>query len=149
MPAGRGVAVLAGIPDGQCRDGFPEPMIRREHAMVAMPMFLRRWDQIGELVQKLDRRELNHAARAGPRGLAAAAGPAPVGDFVSGQQLADAGDAAACVTCHGEPLERKRRPGAIPQHVFQKPRCLSWHRCPGVFAPNHKLRPASLWSAKH
>jgi len=57
MPARRGIAPLADIPDGQCRKGFPEPMIRREHAVVAMPMLPRRRDQIGEPVQLTFRRQ--------------------------------------------------------------------------------------------
>jgi len=35
MPAGTGVALLADIPDRECRDGFPQPMIRGEHPWLA------------------------------------------------------------------------------------------------------------------
>jgi hypothetical protein len=46
MPAGRGVAPLADIPNGECRDGGPELVIRGEDAVVAAPMHARRRDQI-------------------------------------------------------------------------------------------------------
>lgn len=42
MPAGGSLALLADIPDRQCRDGPPEPVIRHEQAMVAVPV-LPRW----------------------------------------------------------------------------------------------------------
>jgi len=48
MPTGTGLTPLADIPDGQCRDGFSEPMIRREYSVVAMPMLPRRWDESGQ-----------------------------------------------------------------------------------------------------
>jgi hypothetical protein len=54
-------------------------MIRGEHAVVAMPMLPRRRDEIGQPVQKLKRREFDDAIGPRPRGLAAAAGPDPVG----------------------------------------------------------------------
>ena len=43
----------------------------------------------------------------------------PVGRFVPGQHVADADDAAACVARHGEPFERKGRPRAVPQQMFE------------------------------
>ena len=35
MPADRGVAPLANVPDRQRRDGFPQPVIRGKHPVVA------------------------------------------------------------------------------------------------------------------
>ena len=48
MPAGTGVAWLADVPDRERRDGFPQPVIRRKHPVVAMPVLPRRWDEIGQ-----------------------------------------------------------------------------------------------------
>ena len=59
-----------------------------------MPVLPRRRDEIGEPVQELKRRELHDAIGSRPRGLPAAAGPDPVGGFVSGEQVADLGDPA-------------------------------------------------------
>jgi len=49
MPAGRGVAALANVPDRQRRDGFPQPVIRREYSVIAMPVLPWRRDVIGEV----------------------------------------------------------------------------------------------------
>jgi hypothetical protein len=38
------------FPFRQCRDGFSQPMIRGEHAVVTMPMLPRRRDEIGQPV---------------------------------------------------------------------------------------------------
>ncbi len=55
MPTGRGLAWLADVPDRERRDGFPEPMIRREHSVIPMPVLPRWRDEIGEPVEKLKR----------------------------------------------------------------------------------------------
>ena len=94
MPAGHSLAPLADIPDGQRRDGGPELVIRRKHPVIAMPVLPRRRDEIGEPVEDLKGRELDDAIGPRPRGLAATPGPDPVGGFVSGQYIADAGDPA-------------------------------------------------------
>ena len=85
-----------------------------------MPVLPRRRDEIGQPVQKLKRRELHDAIGSRPRGLPAAAWPDPVGCFVSGQHVADAGDPAVWAADHGDPLQCEGGPGAIPQQVFQK-----------------------------
>ena len=53
-----------------------------------------------EPVEELKRRELDDAIGPRPRGLSAAAGPNPVGGFMPCQNIANASDAAACVTRH-------------------------------------------------
>jgi hypothetical protein len=70
MPAGYGLALLADVADRQRRDGFPEPVVRREHSVVAVPMLPRRRDEIRKPVQELKRRQLDEAAGSRPRGLA-------------------------------------------------------------------------------
>ena len=47
MPAGTGVALLADVPDGERGDAFPQPVIRREHSVIPMPVLPRRRDEIG------------------------------------------------------------------------------------------------------
>jgi len=59
IPTGRGLALLADIPDCECRDGFSQPVIGRKHPVVAMPVLPRRRDEIGEPVEELKRRELD------------------------------------------------------------------------------------------
>ena len=59
MPAGRGLALLANVADGQRRDGPPQLVIRRKHPVVAMPVLPRRGREIGEPVQELKRREFD------------------------------------------------------------------------------------------
>jgi len=110
------------FPFRERRDAFPQPVIQRKHPVVAMPVLPRRWDEIGQAIEKLKRRELDDAARARPRGLAAAAGPDPVGGLVPWQHVADAADPAVWAADHGEPLEREGRPGAVSQQVFQTPK---------------------------
>ena len=107
MPAGTGVAWLADVPDRERRDGFPQPVIRRKHPVVAMPVLPRRWDEIGQAIEKLKRRELDDAVGPRPRGLAAAAGPDPVGGFVPREHVADADDAAVWAADHGEPAFKR------------------------------------------
>jgi len=60
MPARRGIAPLASIPDRQRRDGFPQPVIRCKHPWLvsrrqAVPMLARWRDQIRDPVEKLKR----------------------------------------------------------------------------------------------
>ena len=78
MLTGTGLAPLADVPDGECRDRAPQPVVRREYSWLvsrrqAMPVLPRRWDEIGEPVQELKRREFDQAVRAGPHGLTPAA----------------------------------------------------------------------------
>ena len=108
------------FPFRERRDAFPQPVIQRKHPVVAMPVLPRRWDEIGQAIEKLKRRELDDAARARPRGLAAAAGPDPVGGFVPWQHVADAGDPAVWAADHGEPMKREGRPGAVPEKVLKR-----------------------------
>jgi len=105
MPAGRSLAPFADIPDGERRNGGPELMIRGEHPVIAMPVLPRRRHEVGEPVEELIRREFDDAIGSRPRGLAAAAGPDPVGGFVSGQHVADAGDPAGWAADHGQSLQ--------------------------------------------
>ena len=60
----------------------------------AMPVLPRRRDEVRQTFEKLKRREFDDAIGSRPRGLPAAAGPDPVGGFVSGEQVADLGDPA-------------------------------------------------------
>ena len=41
MPTSRGITRLAHIPDGECRDGRPELVIRGEQPVIAMPVLAR------------------------------------------------------------------------------------------------------------
>jgi hypothetical protein len=84
-----------------------------------MPVLPRRRDEIGEPVEELKRREVDDTARTRPRGLSRAARADPVGRCVSGEQVADFGDAAVCTTPYGESLEGKGWPGAGSRQVFQ------------------------------
>jgi hypothetical protein len=76
MPISRGIAPLADIPDGECRDGGPKLVIRGEHPVIAMPVVPRWRHEIGQSVQEVTRREFDDAVLARPRGLA----PAPLAD---------------------------------------------------------------------
>jgi len=107
------------FPFGQRRDGGPELVIRRKHPVVAMPVLARRRYENGAPVEELKGKEVDDAVRPRPRALSRAAQADPVGGLESGEHVADAGDAAACVTRHGEPFERKGRPRTVPQQVFQ------------------------------
>jgi len=55
IPAGRGIAQLATVPDSERRDGGPKLVIRGEHPVVAMPVLPRRRDEIGQPVEELQR----------------------------------------------------------------------------------------------
>ncbi len=55
MPAGRSVAPLANVADGECRDGPPQLVVQGKDAVVAMPVVPRRRDEIGEPVDELER----------------------------------------------------------------------------------------------
>jgi hypothetical protein len=63
--AGRGIPLLADIPDRQRRDGRPQRVIRRKHPVIAMPVLAWLWDQIRKPVEELKGRTLDDAA--GPR----------------------------------------------------------------------------------
>jgi hypothetical protein len=97
MPAGHDLAPLADVPDGQCRDGFSQPVIRRRHPVVAMPVLPRWGHEIGESSTPPlapGRADLR------PRGFTAATPPDPVGGFVPWQHVADLGDAAGRAADH-------------------------------------------------
>ena len=46
MPARRGLAPLTDIPDGECRHGTPELVIRGKDAVVARPVSAARWTSV-------------------------------------------------------------------------------------------------------
>ena len=80
MPAGCGVGSLADVADRQRRDRPPESLIRCKHpwlvsAQQAMPVLARRRHKIREPVEKLKRRELDHAV--GPGRMLLALTPIP------------------------------------------------------------------------
>ena len=77
MPTGGGVTPLTNVPDGECRDGPPELVIRGEHHLVAVPVLPRRRDEIGESVEELKRCEFDDAICARPRRLPPATGADP------------------------------------------------------------------------
>jgi len=94
MPANRGLALRADIPDRQRRDGFSQLVARREYSVIPMTVLPRRRDEIGEPVQELKRREFDDAIGSRPCGLTPAAGPDPGGGFVPREHVTDAGDPA-------------------------------------------------------
>jgi len=49
------VPLLRGVANRRCRDGSPQPVIRREHPMVAVPMLPERRYQVRPTVKKLKR----------------------------------------------------------------------------------------------
>ncbi len=58
VPACRGIPPRADIPDRQSGDGPPQRVIRREDAVIPMPVLARLRDQIRKPVEELERREL-------------------------------------------------------------------------------------------
>jgi hypothetical protein len=81
------------------RDGGPELVIRGEHPWLvssrrAMPVLPRRRHEVSEPVEELKWGKLDDAAGARPCGLPPASRADPVGRLVSGEHVADAGDAA-------------------------------------------------------
>ena len=105
MPAGRVLAARANVADRQRRDRPPEPVIRGKDVVVAVPVFSRWWDEIGAPVEKLKRRQFDHAVGSRPRLLPPASRADSVGGFVPGEHGADFGNAAVFAADHGEPLE--------------------------------------------
>ena len=73
MPAGYDIALLADVAARQSRDGRPQRVIGSEDAVIPVPVFPRLWNEIGEPVEELKRRELDDAVRARLRGLASLA----------------------------------------------------------------------------
>ncbi len=57
MPAGSGVALLADIPDRQSGDGRPQRVVRREDAVIPVPVSPRLRDQIRKPIQVVFRRQ--------------------------------------------------------------------------------------------
>jgi hypothetical protein len=53
MPAGRGIASLADVPDRQRRDGFSQLVIQRKHPVIPMPVLPRRRNKIGQTIEEL------------------------------------------------------------------------------------------------
>jgi len=58
MPAGSGLAPLADVPDGERRDGRPEPVIRRKRPVIAMPVLPRRRDEVRQTSTKAAQQEM-------------------------------------------------------------------------------------------
>ena len=69
MPARRGIAPLTSIPDRQRRNGFPQPVIRCKHPVIPVPVLPRRRHEIRQPVEKLKRREIDHAVGPRPRAM--------------------------------------------------------------------------------
>jgi hypothetical protein len=85
-----------------------------------MPVLPRRRDEIGEPVEELKRRELDDAIGSRPHGLPPTTPPDPVGRLVPREHVADSGCAAVWGADHGEPFERKGRPGAVSEKVLKR-----------------------------
>jgi len=85
-----------------------------------MPVLPRRRHEGSEPVEELKWGKLDDAADARPRGLPPAPRADPVGRLVSGQHIADVGDAAVLTTPDGEPLQREGRPGTVSQQVLER-----------------------------
>jgi len=119
MPTSRGITRLADIPDRERGDGGPELVIRGEHPVIAMPVLPRRRHKVSETVEELKWGKLDDAAGARPCGLTPTSRADPVGRLVSGEHVADAGDAAVFAAHHGEPLQREGRPGTVSQQVLE------------------------------
>jgi hypothetical protein len=66
MPTGRILAPLADIPNCECLDGPPLPVVQRKHPVVTVPMPPRRRDETGEPVGELKPGELDDAFGSGP-----------------------------------------------------------------------------------
>jgi hypothetical protein len=49
MSAGRDLALLTAVADRECRNGFSQPVIRRKHPVVAMPVLPRRRREISDV----------------------------------------------------------------------------------------------------
>ena len=79
----------------------------------------RRRHEVSEPVEELKWRKLNDAANARPCGLPPASRADPVVRLVSGEHVADAGDATVFAADQGEPLQRERRPGTVSQQVLE------------------------------
>ena len=71
MPASRGLAPRADVPDRERSDGGPELVIGRKDAVIAMPVLPRWGHEIGQPVQELKRSEFDDPIGPRPRGLAA------------------------------------------------------------------------------
>ena len=50
MPAGSGLAPLANVPNGECRDRPPELVIRGKHPVRAVPVLSRRRDKVRQTI---------------------------------------------------------------------------------------------------
>jgi hypothetical protein len=126
MPAGRGVAPLADVPDGEPGHGPPELVIRCKHPVIAMPMLPRRRDEIDEPVEELKRREFDDAIGSRPRGLPPATPLDPGGRLVPREHVSDANDPAVRAADHGQSLEREGRACTVSQQVLETPE-IAWH----------------------
>jgi len=120
IPTSRGIAPPDDIPDREGGDGGPERVIRGEHPVRAMPVLPRRRHEIGQPVQVVTRRGFDDAVSTRACGLPPAARADPVGRLVSGEHVADAGDAAVFAAHHGEPFQREGRPGTGSQQVLER-----------------------------
>jgi len=120
IPAGRGLALRANVANRQRRDGFSQPVVRREYSVIAMPVLPRRRHEVRQTIEKLKRRELDDTIGTGPRGLAATTGADPGRGFVPRQHVADADDAAVGVADHGESLECEWGAGAVPEKMLKR-----------------------------
>ena len=92
---------------------------RCKDAVIPMPVLARRRYEIGQPVEELKRRELDDAINSRRRGLPPTTPPDPVGRLVPREHVADLGDAAGWAADHGQSLQCKGWPGAIPHQVLQ------------------------------
>ncbi len=109
----RAMSFAHAICEVSCERGFsPESqrVIRREDAVVLVPVFSWRRHEVRQTIQKLKRREFNDAVGIGPGGFSRPSRADPVAGLVSGQHVANSSDAAVFTAVHGESLESMETP---------------------------------------
>ena len=155
IPAGSGLLPRADVPDRQRRDGPPEPVIRGKHPVRAVPVLSRRRDKVRQTIEKLKWREFDDAVGPRPRGLAAAAGPDPVGGLVPWQHVAESRrpQPRRLPLPRPRPSRHRGRGSAItPQPAAAGPLSLRAHQSrhqPRAARPPFRLRPLGQRSLCH
>jgi hypothetical protein len=110
---------LPDVPDRHSGDERSQRVVGREHAVVPVAVFSRRWHKIGEPVEEVGWRKVDDALPVWRGRLLDAAWTDPLTAFVTRERVADSVGLSVTAVDHRKPVDCEGGPGAGAHEVLQ------------------------------